>query len=120
MEIIEKQQEHFNFRIPLFKKFVKHPLRKVRVIKVLKEGKCGKEILSYPASIDEELLSWLLIVNDLDLPVYILALQKETKSLILPHNPCLEASRGWVRQFKERHNLAQQKNIFVSKTPIPT
>ena len=65
--------------------------------------------LSYPASIDEELLSWLLIMNDLHLPVSILALQKKAKSLILPHNPCFEASRGWVRQFKKRHNLALRK-----------
>ena len=57
--------------------------------------------LSYPASIDEELLSWLLIMNDLHLPVFILALQKKAKSLILPHNPCFKASRGWVRQFKK-------------------
>ena len=62
--------------------------------------------LSYPASIDEELLSWLLIMNDLHLPVSILALQKKAKSLILPHNPCFEASRGWICQFKERNNLA--------------
>ena len=77
--------------------------------------------LSYPASIDEELLSWLLIMNDLHLPVSILALQKKAKSLILPHNPCFEASRGWVRQVKKRHKLAlRKKNIFVSKTSIPT
>ena len=62
-----------------------------------------------PASIDEELLSWLLIMNDLHLPVSILALQKNAKSLILPHNPCFEASRGWVRQFKERHNFTMRK-----------
>ena len=61
---------------------------------------------SYPAFIDVELLSWLLIMNDLHLPVFILALQKKAKSLILPHNLCFEASRGWVHQFKERHNLA--------------
>ena len=48
--------------------------------------------LSYPASIDEELLSWLLIMNDLHLPVSILAFQKKTKSLLLPHNPCFEAT----------------------------
>ena len=115
MEIIEKQQEHFNFRIPLFVKFVKqHPVRKVKVIKVLKEEKRGGaegagRPLSYPASIDEELLSWLLIINYLNLPVSMLALQKKAKSLILPHNPCFEDSRGRVRQFKERHNIALRK-----------
>ena len=41
-----EKQEHFNFRIPLFVKFVKqHPLRKVKVIKVLKVEKRGKEML---------------------------------------------------------------------------
>ena len=79
-----------------------------------------ERLLLYPASIDEKLLSWLLIMNDLHLPVSILALQKKAKSLILAPNPCFEASRGWVRQFKERHNLTLRKNIFVSKTPIPT
>ena len=75
--------------------------------------------LYYPASIDEELLSWLLIMNDLHLPVSILALQKKAKSLILPHNPCFETSRGWVRQFKERHNLALRKKHFCVKNSHP-
>ena len=69
-------------------------------------AKDARRLLSYPASTDEELLGWFLIMNDLHLPVSILALQKKAKSLMLPHNPRFEASRGWVRQFKERHNLA--------------
>ena len=52
-------------------------------------------------------------MNDLHLPVSILALQKKAKSLILPQNPCFEASRGWIRQFKERHNLAQRKKTSL-------
>ena len=75
--------------------------------------------LSYPASIDEELLSWLLIMNDLHLPVSILALQKKAKSLILAHNPSFEASRGWVRQFKERHNLVLRKKHLCAKKSHP-
>ena len=78
-------------------------------------AKGSRRPLSYPPSIDEELLSWLLIMNDLHLPVSILALQKKAKSLILPHNPCFEASRGWVSQFR-----SAKKYIFVSKTPITT
>ena len=57
-------------------------------------AKSAGHSLSYPASIEEELLSWLQIMNDLHLPVSILALPKKAKSLILPHNPCIEASRG--------------------------
>ena len=39
------------------------------------------------------------------------------KSLILLQNPCFEASRGWVRQFKERHNIAQRKKTLCQKLP---
>ena len=75
-----------------------------------RNGEGAGHLLSYPASLDEELLSWLVIMNNFHLPVSILALQKKKKSIILPHSPCFEDSRGWVRQFKERHNLALQKN----------
>ena len=107
--------------IPLFVKFLKqHPLRKVKVIKVLKEERCRTEMLKvqdvhYRTQLNKELLSWLLIMNDLHLPVSILALQKKAKSLILPHNHCFEASRGWVCQFKERHNLALRKKTSLCK-----
>ena len=52
-------------------------------------------------------------MNDLHLPVSILALQKKAKSLIFPHNPSFEASRGWFRQFKERHNLELRKTTSL-------
>ena len=52
-------------------------------------------------------------MNDVYLPVFILALQKKAKSLTLPHNSCFEASRDWARQFKERHNLARGKNTSL-------
>ena len=46
VKIIEKQQKHFNFRIPLFLKFVKHhPLIKVKVIKVFKDEKRGNKMV---------------------------------------------------------------------------
>ena len=61
----------------------------------------------------EELLSWLLIMNDLHLPVSILALQKKSKSLIFPHNLCFEAIIGWVHLFKQRHNLALRKKASL-------
>ena len=81
-------------------------------------AKGSRRPLSYPPSIDEELLSWLLIMNDLHLPVSILALQKKAKSLKLPHNPCFAASRGWVRQFKERHSLALRKKTSLCRKHI--
>ena len=69
--------------------------------------------LSYPTSVDEELISWILIMNDLHLPVSVLALQKKAKSLILPHNPDFEASRGWIRRFREGHNFSLRKRTSL-------
>ena len=123
VEIIERQQDSTVgniFKAALPEKSESH--QGFKGGKVWKGNAKGAGLpLSYPASIDEELLSWLLIMNDLHLPLSIIALKKKAKSLILPHNPCSEASRGWVRQFKKRHNLAlRKKNIFVSKTSIST
>ena len=57
-------------------------------------------------------------MNDRHLPVSILVLQKKAKSLILPHNPCFGAGRGFVRQFKETHNLAlRKKTSLCQKLP---
>ena len=56
--------------------------------------------LSYPTLVDEELLSWIPIMNDFHLPVSVLALQNKAKSLILPHKPSPGASRGWICQSK--------------------
>ena len=61
--------------------------------------------LPYPTLVDEDLLGWILIINDLLLPVSVLALQKKSKSIILPHNPSFETSKGCIHQFKERHDL---------------
>ena len=52
-------------------------------------------------------------MNDLNLPVSILALQKKAKSLILPHNSSFEASKGWIRQFKERQDLSLRKRTSL-------
>ena len=41
----------------------------------------------------------------LHLPVSVPVLQKKTKSTIPPHNPSLEASKGLIYQFNERHDL---------------
>ena len=69
--------------------------------------------LSYPTSVDEELLGWILIMNDLNLPASELALPKRAKSLILLRNPSFEERNGWIRQFKESHDLSLRK-----KTPL--
>ena len=72
----------------------------------------GRPLL-YPTSVDEEFLSWILVMNDIHLTVSSLALQKKAKSLILPHNPSFEASKDWIRQFKERQDLSLRKRTSL-------
>lgn len=68
-----------------------------------------------PTFVDKELLSWILIINYLYLPVSVIALQRKAKSLlILRHNPSSEASKDWIRQFKE-HDLSIRKRISLSQ-----
>ena len=81
----------------------------MKVINALKEEKGGKEIMKmqdvhYCTQLPQMKNYWT---------VSILALQKRAQSLILLNNPCFEASRGWVRQFKERHNLALRKKTSL-------
>ena len=53
-----------------------------------------------------KVVSWILIMNDFHLAVFVLSLQKKVKSLILPHNPSFETSGGWIGQFTERQFIA--------------
>ena len=63
--------------------------------------------MSYPTSFDEDLLSWIVTINDLHLPVSVLALQKKVKLLILSDDPSFKASKSWIRKVKERIDLSR-------------
>ena len=66
--------------------------------------------ISYPILVDEELLSWILIMNDLYLLVSVLAAQKKAKSLILLRNSSFEASKSWICQYSKKEMFY---HIFV-------
>ena len=76
-------------------------------------GKGPGRPLSYPASVVEGLLSWILIMNHLHMPLSVLALQKKAKSLILPYNNSFDVSIGWICQFKEKHLLSLCKRTSL-------
>ena len=69
--------------------------------KVMKgNAKCAGRPLLYQTLVNEELLSWNLIMNDFHLPESVVTLQRNTRSLILPRNPSFETSKSWIFQFK--------------------
>ena len=63
---------------------------------------CGKP-LSYPKSVDEELLAWIFTANNLHLPCSTKTLKVKAKLLIKSQNPRFIASRGWMATIFSRH-----------------
>ena len=57
--------------------------------------------------------------KDLHLSVSVPALQKKTKSTIPPHNPSLEASKGLIHQFNERHELPFRRRTSLCQRLLP-
>ena len=62
--------------------------------------------LSYPVELEDQLIKWILVLQDLNFPVSILALQEKAKNFIQPGNPEFKASRGWIEKFFNRHKLS--------------
>ena len=50
--------------------------------------------LSYTVKLEDQLIKWILVLQDVNFPVSILALQEKAKNLIRPDNPEFKASRG--------------------------
>ena len=78
-----------------------------------KKGR-GKPI-SYPKSIEEELLQWIYTINDQHLPVSVKLLSKKVKTLITPHNPHFKASHGWYEKYLKRSDLSLRKRTSLSQ-----
>ena len=57
--------------------------------------------------------------KDLHLSVSVPALQKKTKWTIPPHNPSLEASKGLIHQFNERHELTFRRRTSLCQRLLP-
>ena len=47
-----------------------------------------------PAELDDELLTWFLVLLDLHFIASVLSFQEKAKLVIQPHNPSFSASRG--------------------------
>uniref|UniRef100_A0A7M5X3T6 HTH CENPB-type domain-containing protein n=1 Tax=Clytia hemisphaerica TaxID=252671 RepID=A0A7M5X3T6_9CNID len=69
--------------------------------------------LSYPLALDDQLLEWMLVQKDLNVPITTYGLQEKAKLIIRPHNPTFSASTGWVEKFYARH-----QNILEGSVPL--
>ena len=75
--------------------------------------------LSYPKEVDEEILEWILIRRDAQLPVSSELIKAKAKLLIKPHNQQFKASKGWLQKFLPRHSLSMRSRTSISqKLPI--
>ena len=75
-----------------------------------KEG-AGKP-LSYPKSVVEESVAWILRSNDFNLPCSSKLLVAKAKVLVTPHNPKFAASKGWLAK------ISPSAQIVTAKTNI--
>lgn len=62
--------------------------------------------ISYGQDIEEELITWVLMQRDLQIPVRRRDIQLKAKALIGPEHPDFKASNGWVEKFMCRHSLS--------------
>ena len=75
--------------------------------------------LNYPVEQDDKLITWILALQDLHFPVFVLSFREKEKLLIQPDNPSFPASCGWVDKFLTRHKLALQSRTWIkSNTSI--
>ena len=86
---------------------------KSKAFKGNKKG-AGKK-LSYPKSVDEELLQWVYVMSDQHMPCSTRLFRKKAKALIQPHNPQLKASTGWLDKFRTRNHLSLRKRTSLSQ-----
>ena len=60
--------------------------------------------LQYPSHVDDEILTWILKMRDLQMPISRGDIQIKVKELIVQHNPSFAASEGWLKKFMRRNN----------------
>ena len=66
--------------------------------------------LSYPSTIEDDLLAWVLDMIDKHLPISAKLLGKQAKILINPHNPNFKGSNGWYQKFLKRHTRCLRRS----------
>ena len=77
--------------------------------------KGGGKPLSYPKSVEDEILQWLFVMMDQHLPASRKITKKKAASLIIPHNPDFVASNGWFDKFCNRNRLSLRKRTSLSQ-----
>ena len=54
--------------------------------------------LTFPVQLDDEILTWILVLWSLHFSVSVLRFQKKAKLLIQLHNPSFSANCGWANK----------------------
>lgn len=104
----------FNVNESTLRNIVKTLPRNVKPIDKGNRSGAGRP-LTYPLEVENDLVCWILKLRDMHFPVSVLALQEKGRSVICPHNPTFNASRGWVQKFFARHRLSLRSRTSVSQ-----
>ena len=93
---------------------LKIPVRDVRLSDKGNRSGAGRP-LTFPLHVSLEIIAWILELRDLHVPVSVLTLQAKAVSIIRPHNPGFNASRGWVEKCFKRNRLSLLRRTSVSQ-----
>ena len=77
--------------------------------------KRGGRSITYPKTIEDELLQWIYTMNDQHLPVSVKLLSKKAKLLITPYQPTFKANHGCYEKFLQRNDLSLRKRTSLSQ-----
>ena len=73
--------------------------------------------LQYRSHVDDEILTWILKMRDLQMPISRGDIQMKAKELIVQHNPSFAASEGWLEKFMRQNKLALRAKTSLAQRP---
>ena len=71
--------------------------------------------LSYSEDLEDELIQWILEMQDMNLPIQRQHVQRRAKALIQPHLATFKASAGWLDKFLKRHSLTLHRQTSIQQ-----
>ena len=71
--------------------------------------------LSYSEDLEDELIQWILEMQDMNLPIQRQHVQQKAKALIQPHLATFKASAGWLDKFLRRHSLTLRRQTSIQQ-----
>ena len=80
-------------------------------------GVGGGRKLTYPAELDDEIMSWFLQQRDQHIPVSQEMVMAKARLMVKNSNENFLGSRGWLQKFMNRHNLAMRRASYSQRLP---